>query len=193
MPDLSHEPAALRALARLNAGICAAGLAVASALLLTSLVLIGWAVAMRYGLNRPPVWTDDAVSFMLVAIVMCSAAQVLRRGEHIGVDVFTERLGGRAGRLVRAWGALAALAVAVILVVNGWQTAMQSRMFGIVTEGHLELPVWWLMLLMPLGGTLLGLVALEALWRLALGLPAVPRPHGTAHGSVHGLPRDDAA
>lgn len=193
MQDAPHDPAALRALARLNAGVCAAGLAVASALLLVSLALIGWAVAMRYGLNRPPVWTDDAVSFMLVAIVMCSAAQVLRRGEHIGVDVFTERLGGRAGRLARAWGALAALVVAVILVVNGWQTAMQSRMFGIVTEGHLELPVWWLMMLMPLGGTLLALVAVESLWRLALGLPAVQRPPGSAHGSVHGLSKDDAA
>jgi len=182
--DTKPEPAALRALARLNAFVCAAGLAVAAALLLSSLALIGWAVAMRYGLNRPPVWTDDAVSFMLVAIVMCSAAQVLRRGEHIGVDVFTEKLDGRAGRAVRAWGTLATLAVAVILVAIGWQTAMQSRTFGIVTEGHLELPVWWLMLLMPLGGALLGLVALEALWRLALDLPVARHRHG---------PTDDGA
>lgn len=178
--SIPRLPAPLKALAGFNAAVCAAAMAIASVLLLVSLALIGWAVTMRYGLNRPPVWTDDAVSFMLVGIVMLAAAQVLRRGEHIGVDVFTERLAGSASRAARGWALLGALAVAMVLVANGWQTAMQSRQFGIVTDGHVEIPVWWLMMLMPLGGTLLALVAVEELWRVALGLPpaAPPRHHG---------------
>ena len=72
------------------------------------------------------------------------------------------------------------LAVAVILVVNGWRTAMFSKMLGIVTEGHLELPVYLLMLLLPLGGLLLLLTTVEALVRLATGAP--PLTHGS-HGA----------
>ena len=141
---------------------------------------------MRYVFNRAPVWVDDAVGFLLVAIVMLAAAQVLRRGEHIGVDLFTERLRAARARWAQAWAALAAGVVAVILVVNGWETAMQSRQFGIVTEGRIELPVWWLMLLLPAGGLLMALVAVESLWRLALGLPPLGRhrPHGGARMTV---------
>ncbi len=178
------EPRLLRALSRLNRALCDGAAALASIALLVSLALIGWAVSMRYIINRPPVWTDDAVGFLLVAIVMLAAAQVLQRHEHISVDIFTERLSGRWASAARGWGALAALVVSVILVVNGWETAMQSRQFGIMTEGRLELPVWWLMLFMPLGGSLMTLVSIESLWRLALGLPSpvAAHPHGQ-HGS----------
>lgn len=176
-PPPCGEPRLLRALGRLNRALCDGAIALAAIGLLVSLALIGWSVVMRYGLNRPPVWTDDAVGFLLVAIVMLATAQVLRRAEHIGVDVFTDRLSGRAARWAQGWAALAAGVVSVILVVNGWETAMQSRQFGIMTEGRLELPVWWLMLLLPVGGTLMALVALETLWRLALGLPPLATHH----------------
>lgn len=183
-----HDPVAagsvaLRALSRLNGWVCSAAIGLSAAMLLISLCLIGWAVCMRYLLNRPPVWTDEAVGFLLVAIVMLAAAQVLRRGEHIGVDIVVEHLKGSASRWAHGFASFAALLVAVILVFNGWETAMQSKSFGIVTEGRLELPVWWLMLLLPLGGALMGLVALEALWRQVLGLPLPPVP-------AHVLPAD---
>ena len=172
------EPVALRALGLVVRGLTAAAIAVAGAALLASLALIGWSVFMRYVVGQPPVWTDDAVGLLLVAIVMMSAAQVLRRGEHIGVDLVTARLGPRGRRRAQIGSALAALAVGVILVVNGWQTAMQSRQFGVVTEGQLEWPVWIPMLLLPAGGALMVLVAVEALWRLALELPPAHAPRG---------------
>ncbi len=165
------EPRALRWLGRVVGLLVHGAIAIAAASVLLSLLLIGWSVMMRYVLNQPPVWVDDAVGFLLVAIVMLAAAETLRRGEHIGVDLLTDRLSPRAARWTGIWAALAVLAVAVILVRNGWETAMQSRQFGVVTEGQLEWPVWWLMLLLPAGGALLGLVAVETLWRLLLGLP----------------------
>lgn len=181
------EPAALRVLGRVTRWLLALAIGTSAAAVLVSLLLIGWSVVMRYAFNRAPVWVDDLVGFLLVAIVMLAAAQVLRRGEHIGVDVFTERLGPRGARWAQAWALAAALVVALILVVNGWQTALQSRQFGVVTEGRLEWPVWLLMLLLPAGGALMALVAVEALWRLALGLPPVATP------LTHGMPSDDVA
>lgn len=180
LPAARVEPAPLRWLGRLVGALTTAAIAVASAGVLVSLALIGWAVAMRYLLNRPPVWVDDLVGFLLVAIVMCAAAETLRRGDHIGVDLFTERLSARAARWAQGFSALAVLVVAAILVRNGWETAMQSRQFGVVTEGQLEWPVWWLMLLLPVGGALMALVSIEMLWRLALGLPVARATHAAA-------------
>lgn len=161
---------ALALAARLVAA-AADGAAALSALgVLVSLALIAWSVVMRYAFNRAPVWVDDVVGFMLVGIVMLAAAQVLRRGEHIGVDLLTSRLPPRAQRWAEAGSALAALAVSLVFLVNGWRTAMFSRQLGIVAEGRIEIPVFWLQLLLPLGGLLLALAALEALLR------AVTRP-----------------
>lgn len=172
------------ALAARAIGAAAHGALALSALgVLVSLALIAWAVVMRYAFNRPPVWVDDAVGFMLVGIVMLAAAQVLRRGEHIGVDLLTTRLGARARRWAEGWSALAALAVALILVVNGWRTAMFTRSLGIVAEGQIEVPVFWLQLLLPLGGLMMALVALEALARLAAGLPSLAAPPETGQES----------
>jgi TRAP-type C4-dicarboxylate transport system permease small subunit len=167
------------ALAARAIGLAADGAAALSALgVLASLALITWAVVMRYAFNRAPVWVDDIVGFMLVGIVMLGAAQVLRRGEHIGVDLLTARLSERARRWAEGWSALAVLAVALIFVVNGWRTAMFSKQLGIVADGRVEIPVYWLQLLLPLGGLLLALAALEALLRLAGGAPAVADARG---------------
>ena len=62
----------------------AIALAVSAAGVITSLVLIGWSVVMRYVFNRPPVWVDEVVGFLLVAIVTLAAADVLRSEERRG-------------------------------------------------------------------------------------------------------------
>ena len=174
---MTRAAAAAARAARVIGALADGAAALSAAGVLVSLALIAWAVVMRYVFNRAPVWVDDVVGFMLVGIVMLAAAQVLRRGEHIGVDLLTARLSPRARRWADAWAALGALAVALILIVNGWRTAMFAKQLGIVAEGRVEIPVFWLQLLLPLGGLLLGLAALEALARLAAGLPPVSPPH----------------
>jgi TRAP-type C4-dicarboxylate transport system permease small subunit len=182
---VAAEGPALRALSGVVGALTALAAALAAVGLLLSLVLIGWAVVMRYVFNAAPVWVDEVVGFLLVAIVMLAAAQTLRRGEHIGVDLLVGRLSAPQRRWTQAWGALAALGVAAMLVFNGWETASLARTLGLLTEGHLEWPTWWLMLLMPVGGVLLALAALEALWRALAGLPALhgDAPHDPASGA----------
>jgi TRAP-type C4-dicarboxylate transport system permease small subunit len=166
--------------ARLTGAAADGAAALSAAGVLVSLALIAWAVVMRYVFNRAPVWVDDVVGFALVGIVMLAAAQVFRRGEHIGVDLLTSKLGPRAKRWAEGWSALAVLTVALIFIVNGWRTAMFSRSLGIVADGRVEIPVFWLQLILPLGGLLLALAALEALARLAAGLPPVTKPDDVA-------------
>lgn len=171
LPAATREPVVVRVLGVAIAWINKAAMAVSAAALLASVALIGWSIVMRYVFNRPPVWVDEVIGFLLVGIVMLAAADVLRRGEHIGVDVLTANLRGRARLWAQAWASLAALAVGLLLVVNGWQTAMFSRLLDVRADGYLEVPVYWLMLLLPLGGVLLALTAAEALARLATGSP----------------------
>ena len=168
---------ALALAARLLGALTGAAVALSAAGVLASLALIAWAVVMRYAFNRPPAWVDDTVGFLLVGVVMLAAAQVLRRGEHIGVDLLTSRLSPRARIWAEAWSALAVLGAALVLLVNGWSTAMFSRQLGIVAEGNVEIPVFWAQLFLPLGGAMMALVALESLARLAAGAPPAEARH----------------
>ncbi len=177
------EGRALRGYSRFVAAVAQVAAALAAAALLVGLALIGWAVVMRYAFNRAPVWVDDIVGFSLVAVVMLAAADTLRRGQHFGVDVLVTRLAPGGRRWAQAWSALATIAIAAVLVVNGWQSAMFARMLGMVTEGQLEWPVWALMLFMPFGGALLLLAAIEQLWRALAGVPpSEALPHGAGGG-----------
>ncbi len=174
--DAVQESHALRAYGRVVAFVVGAGMALGAVGLLLSLVLIAVSVVMRYVFNAAPVWVDDVVGFLLVATVMLAAAQTLRRGEHIGVDILAEHLSPNGRRWAHGWAAIASAAVGLLLVFNGWGTSMLAKSLGLLTEGSLEWPTWLLMLLMPLGGTLIVLAAVEALWRALAGLPPIEAP-----------------
>src|SRR3546814_2448147 len=94
----------------------------------------------------PIVGGDEFVAFTLTAIVMLSAPDVLRKNGHIGVDVLVGALPARFARWAAAWSSISVLMVAALLIVNGWKAVALSRMIGVLTEGHLELPVWTLQL-----------------------------------------------
>src|SRR5690606_13757262 len=170
----------LRAYANVTGLLCKIGMAVASALILIDLLLIGGAVLLRYVFSSPMIGSDEVVAFTLTAIVMLAAPDVLRRNGHIGVDVLVALLSARAARCAAAWSSISVMLVAALLMINGWKAVALSRMIGSLTEGHLELPVWTLQLFLPLGGVLLALVALEMLWRTLVCSPVNREPQGDA-------------
>lgn len=151
--------------------------ALSAAGVLAALAFVMYGVIMRYIFNDAPTWVDDTVGYMLVGIVMLAAATTMRQGAHINVDILTGRLTGMRRRIADGWSMLAVLVFSIVLIVNGWETAMFSRMLGLNTTGNVEVPVFWLQLLMPLGGVLLLLASIEGLLRVALDLPLAHEKH----------------
>lgn len=148
----------------------AAALAAASVLL--SLALVCYSVAMRYLAGAPTPWVDEMVGYVLVASVMFAIAEALRKGEHVSIDILTQKLGVRWQRASRVLSLVAVAATAAILLIEGWDMVAFSRMVGIRSIGYLDLPMWMVQAMVPLGGALLLLAALAELLRLAAHLPA---------------------
>lgn len=166
-------PVALDFVERAVGGLTAAAMGVSALCVVVSLCVIAYGVVMRYVFNSVPTWVDDSVSFLLVGVVMLAAPATLRRGGHISVDILTERLRGNARRITDVWSALAVALVSAILIANGWETAMSSRELGILTSGNVEIPVWLLQMLLPVGGVLMLLVSIESLLRIACRAPSL--------------------
>lgn len=162
-------PAVCRLFGEAVSAIAAVAMTISALCVLAALALITWSVIVRYFLGQPSVWVDEVVGYLIIAIVMFGVASALREGKHIGVDILTERLSAGWQRAAQAWSMLTVLGLAGFLMVNGWETAMFSRTIGQVSQGHLELPLYWLQLLIPFGGLMLVLAALDALLRLACG------------------------
>ncbi len=167
---VASVPGWISGLGRLVAGLLGLAQAASALAVLLAMLVIVYGVLMRYLAGQPILWADSVVSYLLVLIVMLGAASALRAGQHVAVDVLVERLGPSARRMMHALAMLSVLLVGVYLVVDGWSTVMFSRMLGITTSGEPELPVFWLQLLLPVGGVLLCLAAIESLLRLCLGL-----------------------
>jgi TRAP-type C4-dicarboxylate transport system permease small subunit len=153
----------------------------------TCLLLVGYAVAMRYLLGQPQPWIDKVAGWLVVALVMLAAPEAQRRFEHIGVDIAVSKLGPRLARLAHLLGAISVGAVAVVLFLAGLEAIEFSRMVGFMTDLP-GVPVWWIQTLLPIGAALLFLVACCQALLLALGRePAhLPRPDEE-------LPRDPLA
>jgi len=153
----------------------------------TCLVLVGYAVLMRYGLGQPQPWVDKVAGWLVIAVVMLAAPEAQRRFEHIGVDIAIGRTGPRLARAAQLLGTLSVAAVAAVLAWAGWEAIEFSLMVGMMTDLP-GVPLWWVQLLLPVGAVLLLAVSACQALLLALGRePAfLPRPGEE-------LPRDPLA
>jgi C4-dicarboxylate transporter, DctQ subunit len=170
----------VRAVDRVIGRLCLFGTGIAAILLLASLALVFYSVFMRYFMNQPIPWVDELVGYLLVGLVMLAAADALRRGEHIAVDLLTGRLVGRGRRIALLFAQVACLVAGIALVIGGWQTASFTKMLGILSTGYLAMPMHLPQMMVPIGGALLTLAALSGLLRMAIGEPPTTEEGG--HG-----------
>lgn len=143
-------------------------------------VLVCLSVAWRYFLGQPQPWIDYVAAWLVVALVMFTAAETQRRDEHIGVEVLTSRLPRAPRRLARILASASVAATAAVLLAEGLATVSFSRMVGIATDVE-GVPIWWVQTLIPLGAALLLAAALAQIVVLACGLEPRgpdPKPHG---------------
>jgi TRAP-type C4-dicarboxylate transport system permease small subunit len=159
---VSMLEAVASALAR--AGGVLSGLIIIGVLAITAVSVVG-----RYVLGSPVPGVDEGVGFLVVAIVMCGAAEALRTGSHIGIDLVSGAVGPKGRRFLDALAHLAVLVFSVLLFRAAWHTVVFSREFEAYSTGQLELPLWIPQSTMLLGAGLLGFVALAKLIRTAAG------------------------
>jgi TRAP-type C4-dicarboxylate transport system permease small subunit len=167
----------VRGLERVVALIARAAGALGGVATVACLVLVGYAVGMRYLAGQPVPWTDKVAGWLVVGLVMLAAPEAQRRFEHIGVDVLLERLPPRLARFAHLIGAASVALVAAVLLDAGLEMVSFSRMVGMMSDLD-GVPIWWVQALMPLGAALLLLVATcQVLLFLAGRTPAhLPTP-----------------
>jgi TRAP-type transport system small permease protein len=140
----------------------------AGILLLFMTVMIGADVLLRNidAGGIPP--SNELSEDMLYLITLLAAPGLLRKGQHIRVDIVLQVLPQRIGWLLEWVGDVVGLICCLIFVWYGADVAAASFFDGAVSIKTLVLPEWWLLAPMPVAFALLALEFGFRMHRLAL-------------------------
>lgn len=145
---------------------------------------VTWQVFTRFVLKDPSTWTDELATFLIVWVSLLGAAVALRRGAHLGVDVFVERIGPRWRPWVAALACLGSTAFALLVMTVGGATLVVRKLHLQETSPVLGLNLGYVYLAVPISGLFLTLYSIEQLVdRLR------SRPPRAAAGPGRGEPR----
>lgn len=139
--------------------------ALSTALILIVFVQIVVAVIRRYVFDRPLQWNDEMIGYLLVTLVMLGAAEALRRGDHIAIDLMSGRLEGRRAKAQQALSHMSVMAFAAIVGLSIWDSIAFARGFGSYSVGYIEIETWIPQVPVVLGAALLFLTAALGLFR----------------------------
>ena len=145
-------------------------------LALTTMVTVG--VVMRYGFNAALTWADEISSYCLLAISMLGLAHTLNVGAHIRIDVYTQRIKGRA-RLWLELGCYAAGDVfSVLLLLGCWERFDNFWRRNTISFTDLHTPLYLPALMLLFGA---GAFLLLMLGRTVEQIALITLPASTLH------------
>jgi TRAP-type C4-dicarboxylate transport system permease small subunit len=140
----------------------------AGILLLLMTVMIGADVALRnLGLGGVPP-SNELSEDILYLVTLLAAPGLLRRGQHIRIDIVLQALPPRVAWLLEWVGDVVGLVCCLIFVWYGASVTATSFSDGAISIKTLVLPEWWLLAPMPVAFALLAIEFVFRMQRLAL-------------------------
>lgn len=141
----------------------------AAFLLLAMVVVVSGDIVLR-NLSRVTFnWANEVSEIALYLMTLMVAPWLLRRGQHVRLDLVLNMVPARVGWLLEAVGDVLGIAVAIVLLRYGVAMTYDSWRLGSITIKNLVFPEWWLMAPMPVTFTLLGIEFVFRLHRLVAG------------------------
>ena len=131
-----------------------AGAALAGALLVAVMLLISIKVIFRYGLREGLMGVDQISGTLLVYIAFLGAAWVLRREEHVTIDLLVTRLGPQSRRWLTCVNSCLGALICLVVTFYGSVEAVTSWQRGILIPAEIEIPRVINLGVIPLGAFL---------------------------------------
>ena len=134
-----------------------AGAALSGALLVAVMLLTSIKVFFRYGLREGLMGVDQISGTLLLYIAFLGAAWVLRREEHVTIDLLVTRLGPRNRRWLTCANSVLGALICLVVAFYGTVEAVTSWQRGILIPAEIEIPRVINLGVIPLGAFLLSL------------------------------------
>ena len=158
------------------------GLALAACVLLFLMMLMICADVLLRNLALIPglrglAWSNELSESMLYLITMLTAPWILRRGQHIRVDIVLVAIPKKTAWYCEWVADALALACSVVMMAYGWSATTASYKAGSMAIKTLITPEWWALAPLPIA---FGLLAIEVLFRMQRLYAGERGPRGDA-------------
>jgi TRAP-type C4-dicarboxylate transport system permease small subunit len=154
---------------------------VAALILLAMVALVTADIVLRNTVGTGFAWSNEVTEYALYLTTLLTAPWLLRRGQHVRIDMALVFVPPRLAWLMEAAGDLIGLAACVTLVWYGAAMTLQSAQLSSLTIKALVFPEWWLLWPLPVGFALLALEFVFRFHRL-MGAPRERRHEATSVG-----------
>ena len=126
-------------------------------------------------------WSNEISEGALYLVTMLTAPWLLRRGQHIRVDIVLRMVPKRLGWIFEWMVDVLGLACCLFIAYYGARAALASFNAGSVSIKTLVTPEWWLLSALQVAFLALSVEMLFRMRRLALG-PRAPRDDAVSTG-----------
>ncbi|MBU0640242.1 MAG: TRAP transporter small permease [Planctomycetes bacterium] len=144
----------------------------------TLVIDVSWQVFTRFVLKSPSTWTDELATFLLIWVSLLGAAVALKRGAHLGVDYFVERMTPRNRRRAAIFACLCTAAFSLLAMTVGGAVLVARKLGLQETSPALGLNLGYVYLALPISGLFLTIYSIELLVNSAR--TATPKAAGAA-------------
>jgi TRAP-type C4-dicarboxylate transport system permease small subunit len=131
----------------------------ATLLLAAMTAAVVYEVIMRNIFNAPTVWSVEYTGYAMAWLGLFGAAEVLRRDEHVGIHVLTDRLPGRAWLAADIFANATVAATAIWLTYTGVLWTFAAYRIAEVSDTVLQTPQVYVRVAFPLGMALVAVVS----------------------------------
>lgn len=143
-------------------------LCLAALLIFMMMLMICLDVFLRNIGARGIAWSNEVSEYILYAATLLAAPWLLRRGQHIRVDIVLRALPRRIAYVLEYVSDLVGLACSVFFIWYGFRVAQDSYSSGAVSMKTLVMPEWWMLTLPPIAFLLVAGEFVFRMHRLAL-------------------------
>ena len=152
-----------------SAGLFDALAFLAALILLAMVVIVTADVLLRNTTSGGISWANEVTEYALYVITLLTAPWLLRRGQHVRLDIILTIVPARVAWLMEAVGDALGLLLSLVLVRYGAGMTYDSARLGAITIKNLVFPEWWLLAPLPIAFALLAIEFVFRFQRLMTG------------------------
>lgn len=136
-----------------------------SVLIPVMVLIITYEVVLRYFFRLPTLWVFDTAVFIFGYVGLLGGTYVLKRRNHINVDIFYTRFSLRGRAILDSITAVLMFFFLALIIIYGWEAAITGIQRGIRRSSEWGPPMGHFLMLIPVSAGLLFLQGLANWFR----------------------------
>jgi TRAP-type C4-dicarboxylate transport system permease small subunit len=130
---------------------------IAALMLLAMVIIVTGDILLRNLFVKGFLWANEVSEYALYLITLLTAPWILRRGQHVRLDLLLTALPKGGAWILEAIGDIAGFIVCLIMIRYGTLMTLDAIRSGSLTIKNLIFPEWWLLAPLPLTFLLLAI------------------------------------